>query len=97
VFEHTFVGVDQTGGRYADVSVERCRSCGKDWLEYRVEYEAFSRSGRWARGIVSPEQARSIKPEAAADILHGLNWYLYGGSYFDGAVGRKSGPMKWSP
>jgi hypothetical protein len=97
LFEHTFIGIDQTTGRFADVSLQRCRSCEKDWVHYFVEYEAFSHSGRWARGIVSAEEARSITPEIAAEFLHGLPWYLYGGSHFGGIAGRKSGPMNWSP
>jgi hypothetical protein len=44
------VGVDKTNGRYGEVRVDRCRSCGRLWLHYFVEYEAFSESGRCYRG-----------------------------------------------
>ena len=40
---------------------------------------------------------RSSTPEKAVNHLNGLEWYLYGGSYFDGIVGRRSGPMRWGP
>jgi hypothetical protein len=97
VFERTVLGSDPTDGRYADVAINRCRTCTRTWLQYQVEYEAFSRSGRWARGVVTREQASAVTPETAADLLHGLPWYLYGGSYFDGVAGRKTGPMRWAP
>jgi hypothetical protein len=93
LFERTFIGVDPADGRYADVAIEHCRPCQRDWLSISVEHEAVSRSGRWARGIITPEQARSVTPETAIELLHGLDWYTFGGSYFDGQTGRKSGPM----
>ena len=96
-FESRNLGCDETEGRFADVSVNRCRSCSRLWLRYLVEYEAFSRSGRWARGLIGEDAAVAITPEAAVAHLNGLEWYLYGGSYFDGIVGRRSGPMRWGP
>ncbi|MFI4976610.1 MAG: hypothetical protein ACHP84_18905 [Caulobacterales bacterium] len=96
-FETQEVGCDETEGRFADVTLNRCRSCGRLWLRYLVEYEAFNRSGRWARGLISDEAAHTITPETAVPFLNGLDWYLYGGSYFDGISGRRSGPMRWTP
>jgi hypothetical protein len=96
-FESRDLGCDQTEGRFAEVTLTRCRTCGRLWLRYLVEYEAFSRSGRWARGLISDEAARTITPEAAVPHLDGLDWYLYGGSYFDGVAGKRSGPMRWGP
>jgi hypothetical protein len=96
-FETQDVGCDETEGRFADVTLKRCRSCGRLWLRYLVEYEAFSRSGRWARGLIGEEAAQSITPQAAVDHLNGLEWYLYGGPYFDGISGRRSGTMRWGP
>lgn len=95
VFETTPVGVDDTEGRFADVTVQRCRDCERYWLRYQVEYEAFSRSGRWARGLIDRPTLKLIAPEAAVGHLHGLDAYLYGGSRFDGEWGWKSGPMGW--
>ena len=96
-FETQDVGCDETEGRFADVTLDRCRSCGRVWLRYLVEYEAFSRSGRWARGLIGEEAAQTITPQAAVDHLNGLEWYLYGGSSFDGISGRRSGAMRWGP
>jgi hypothetical protein len=94
-FESSYIGCDETEGRYADVTLNRCRTCGRAWLHYFVEYEAFSRSGRWARGLISEAAAEAMVPEKAVDHLNGLEWYLYGGSYFDGIGGRRRGPMHW--
>lgn len=92
-FISTAIGCDATNGRYADVSLERCTACRRLWLRYHVEYEGFSGSGRWARGLIAPDKA-AITPETAAAYIDGLDWYLRGGSYF-GAAGRASGPMPW--
>lgn len=35
------VGVDETEGRYADVTLMRCANCNRLWLRYQLEYEAF--------------------------------------------------------
>ena len=96
-FESRDVGCDETEGRFAEVTLNRCRTCGRTWLRYLVEYEAFSRSGRWARGLINDDAAKTITPETAVAHLDGLEWYLYGGSYFDGISGRRSGPMRWGP
>lgn len=96
-FDEEEVGIDPTEGRYADVSLLRCRRCGQRWLRYFVEYESFSCSGRWARGPISERDAATITPEASAAYLAGLAWHLYGGSYFRGVQGLRSGEMTWGP
>ena len=88
------VGTDTTEGRFADVVIDACTACGRLWLRYSVEYEAFSRSGRWARGLIDPETAQAIEPAEAQGALE-RSWYLYGGSYFDGVSGRRTGSMSW--
>ncbi len=75
------VGVDETAGRFAEVSIETCRACGRHWLRYLVEYEGISRSGRWYRGLISEEVARTVRPEIAPEALQGLAWRFAGGSY----------------
>ena len=92
-FESESLGVDETNGRFGEVSVETCKACGAKWLRYFVEYEAFSRSGRWYRGLVSPDVLRGLKPERVPGVLSGLPWYFYGGSYFDTTGRRGSGPL----
>jgi len=89
------LGYDTTDGRYGEPSIERCQQCGQLWLHYSVEYSGFSRSGRWARGKIDPEQAMSLEPEQATDYLAALPSYIRGGSYFRSAA-RISGSMPWS-
>ena len=88
---------DPTDGRYADVSILQCVTCERLWLQYQVEYEAFSKSGRWARGVIEAETAATIKPEEATDCLATLPTYLYGGSYFGGQSGARCDSMRWEP
>jgi hypothetical protein len=92
-YDSVSLGVDETRGRYGEVTVETCKACGSVWLRYLVEYEFFSESGRWYRGRVTPEMVESLKPEQAPELLASLPWYFYGGSYFR-TLGREgSGPL----
>lgn len=93
-FESRYVGCDRTNGRFADVTVERCTTCARLWLRYCVEYEGFSRSGRWARGLITQEDAAGITEATAAQYIDALDWHIRGGSHFDGAS-RSSGRMRW--
>ncbi len=77
------LGVDHTNGRYADVSILQCRLCQRIWINYLVEFESFSKSGRWYKGIVSKKELSKITPENAIEYLENLDWYIYGGSYFE--------------
>lgn len=81
-FEHTFLGMDSTNGRYAGVSLQTCIHCRRNWLVYFVEYESRTGSGRWYRGIISEKDRETITPETAVAYLEQVDWYLYGGSYF---------------
>ena len=80
----------------ADVALRTCRHCGRVWLYYHYESEAFSRSGRWYRGLVSAQAAASVGPDDALKSLTKLDWYICGGSYF-GGVRRSSGAIIISP
>ncbi len=93
LFDRTFIGVDKTAGRFADVELERCHRCGRYWLRYYWEMEAFSRCGRWYRGVITEEQAQTVTPDNAASLLESLEWYLVGGSYYEGKIHRSSGPV----
>jgi hypothetical protein len=88
-------GVDDTNGRYADVRLDRCRHCERLWLHYAVVYEGFSRSGRWARGLITEAEAKITGPQDGPAHLEQLPSYIYGGSYFDGQAGVRSGAMNW--
>lgn len=87
------LGVDETNGRYGEVTIETCKACGARWLRYFVEYEFFSESGRWYRGLVTQEMLASLKPEHAPELLASLPRYFYGGSYFRTHGREGSGPI----
>jgi hypothetical protein len=82
--------VDATAGRFGEVTLLRCPACGQYWLRYALEYEHESESGRFFLGVIAPDVARGLGPEAAVGYLESLGWYLYGGSYFRGQ-GRSGG------
>jgi len=81
-FEVSFWGVDNSNGRFAEISLEICIYCGTKWLNYLIEYEAFSKSGRWYRGVVSDNKLKEITPENVVTYFEGLDWFIFGGSYF---------------
>lgn len=85
------LGMDR---HYAQVTLRACPDCGRRWLHYHYELEAFSRSGRWYLGALSPHQANPLHADNARDILAQLDWYFYGGSYYEGRTGRASGPIR---
>ncbi|MBN1372783.1 MAG: hypothetical protein JW987_12655 [Anaerolineaceae bacterium] len=86
-----FVGRDETNGRFGEVNLRRCLHCGRLWVHYFVEYEAFRASGRYYMGIITAEDAQSLTAETAVDYLNSLDWHLFGGSFFDGVVGLGTG------
>ena len=86
--ESVFLGTDD---RYAEISVDRCTDCGRNWLRYQLEVEHLSRSGRWYRGLIGPEVAFSHRN--AQQILEQLRDYWAGGSHFDGRVHLRSGAL----
>ena len=87
-----FIGVDETNGRFGEVTVRKCKNCGQYWLHYLVEYEAFANSSRYFMGLVTPEIAESLLPETVVEYLNKLDWHLYGGSHF-GGKGRAAGKV----
>src|SRR5215212_1104859 len=66
----------------AEVSVLICQECGQHWLRYLYEAEAFTGSGRWYLGAITPEQFVTLTVEQAKATLERLSWYYYGGSYY---------------
>lgn len=87
-FDETSVGQDPTDGRYADVSIRACRLCGRLWLHYFVEHEAFTGSSRWYTGLLPAGAETGLTPERAVPLLESLPWHVHGGSYF-GHAGRR--------
>ena len=82
------LGMDRS---FAEVSVLICRSCGQHWLRYFYEHEAFTASGRWYLGAITPEQLSALTTDKAKSLLEGVDWYYYGGSYYHGQNGKTSG------
>lgn len=78
---------------FGEVSILVCPACGQRWLRYYYVVEAFSRSGRWYLGAVSADDMAGLDAGNARETLERLPWYYYGGSYFDGAIGKTSGPI----
>lgn len=92
-FDSHPVGIDETNGRFGDVSIETCKQCGRKWLRYFVAYEAFPRSGRWYRGLITDEMVGRVTPETAVSLLENLEWRFCGGSYFNSTGFRHTGPL----
>jgi hypothetical protein len=89
LFQSSMVGIDEERGRYGEVSILKCARCGSLWLHYLVEYEGFTGSGRWYRAPLTEGMASRVTPRNAVEILRGIPWHFYGGSYFrtDGSRG----------
>jgi hypothetical protein len=78
---------------HAEVSILVCQNCGRQWLKYFYEVEAFARSGRWYLGTLSVNQSSIVTLENAKHVLEELDWFYYGGSYFDGRSGKTHGEI----
>lgn len=92
-FETRFVGVDEAGGQFAEVTLQRCWRCGQQWLHYLIEREGFSHSGRWYRGAVTTSAAARATAAEARRMLACLPWHFYGGSYYRTPGSRSEGPL----
>jgi GTP pyrophosphokinase len=92
-FERTVLGLDRTRGRLGEVSLDRCRRCGRLWLHYFVEYPDVPDSSRWYRAPVTAEMAQAVSPQKAVALLESLPWRLQGGAYYGRRGQRTSGPV----
>jgi hypothetical protein len=84
-FSTTEVGEDASG---AEISLETCKSCGQMWIKYLIEEPHLSRSGRWWRVQVSPEQRHKISPAHVKEFIEEQPWCFVGGSFFE-STGKK--------
>jgi GTP pyrophosphokinase len=92
-FERTMLGLDRArGDALAEVSLDRCRRCGRLWLHYFVEDPGVPESSRWYRAPVTPEMAHELAPDRAVALLESLPWRLQGGAYYGRRGERTSGP-----
>lgn len=78
---------------YGEAFLLRCPRCSHHWLRYEYALEAISYSGRWYLGLISPAQIATLTADNAREAFSHLDWYFFGGSYFDGRVGKRSGPV----
>ena len=93
-FERTMLGLDRTSqDGLAEVSLDRCRRCGRLWLHYFVDFPDVPESSRWYRAPVTPEMAQDVAPHSAAALLERLPWRLQGGAYHGRRGERATGPM----
>jgi hypothetical protein len=84
------LGRDETEGRFADVELIRCARCRQLWLRYQVEYEAFSRSGRWAETPIDEKSAATMTATGAHRYIQAAPWRIIGGSFY-GHAGKRVG------
>ena len=87
----TYLGSDD---QFGEVSVHKCKRCGRHWLHYLMEYEYLTASGRWFRGVISPDTAATLQPKDATAVFDKLEWYFRGGSAYGGKVLTTRGPLK---
>ena len=87
--EQRDVGADKN---YGDVSVSRCRRCGRCWLRYLMEYEYLTAAGRWFEGEIAPDAADRLKAKHALKLFRNMESYYRGGSAFGGQVTLSQGP-----
>jgi hypothetical protein len=91
------IGQDATDGRYADVESVRCTRCGRLWVKYFVEYEAFTGSGRWCEAPIDEALALVIGAAEVPAYLEAAPWFIHGGSYWGHAGKRGTGKLRWGP
>lgn len=82
-YRSSALGIDHTDGRNAEVSVQQCKLCQRIWIHYCIEFENAPQSERWYKGIVSKKDRPQISPENAVEFLESLDWYVYGGAFFE--------------
>jgi len=85
------VGTDVVNSSYGEVDIVLCGDCGRHWLRFFIEFEAFSRSGRWYLGRIESPYLDQMTPELAIPYLSKLDWFIRGGSFYDGKVSRSRG------
>jgi hypothetical protein len=93
LFAERDLGVDTRHSSYGEVDLWVCKICERNWLRFFLEMEAFTASGRWYLGRITPDMAERINAELAVPYLERLPWYWRGGSFFDGVVSKASGKL----
>lgn len=92
-YASTHIGIDNSNGTYADVTIEKCTICGTLWIKYAFEIEGISRSGQWYRTTITPEETERITTTTALEFIEKSENYFCGGSYFDSHISLGSGKI----
>lgn len=92
-YTKSHIGIDDTNGTFADVTIEECTICGTLWVKYAFEIEGISRSGQWYRAQISKEKVRKITAHTALSYIENCDDYYYGGSYFDSTISLGQGKI----
>ena len=88
------LGIDDHCG---EVSLIRCKQCGRLWLHYYYVKESFSKSGRWYHGLIPPGEEGAVTLDNALEVLGRLDGYWCGGSWYHGNVVKGKGPPNLFP
>jgi hypothetical protein len=95
--EVLYSGVDTTNSNYGEVTLSRCQRCATVWLRFFIEYESFSRSGRWYRAPIPAERVSGVAAEHAISLLNSLSPRFAGGSYYDSTGFETRGRVALQP
>lgn len=90
-FQLRHLGVD---AHWGEVSVQTCRQCQRSWLNYLIEEEHHSRSGRWWRAPLPAAAAADLDAAGARAFIEHCSWCFVGGSWLDSSGMRVSAPIR---
>ncbi|MEZ5115846.1 MAG: hypothetical protein R2737_06220 [Candidatus Nanopelagicales bacterium] len=90
LLDREYLGMDDDFG---EVSVETCRHCGTRWVEYLLEDEYETASGRWWRAPFDPADGPRPTTLTARSYLESRDWRIVGGSAWGGRVHVVRGPV----
>lgn len=77
-YEIEELGVDENF-KYAEVTVDTCKKCGAKWLEYLIEEEHYTKSGRWWRTPIEGNYFNNLTALNAKEYLELSEWCFVGG------------------
>lgn len=92
-FRTSALGIDNTHGKNAEVSIQQCKLCQRIWIRYDFNADVTPESGKWYKGMVSKKDRPQITPENALEYLESLEWYVYGGGFFKNTTAFGAGKI----
>jgi hypothetical protein len=90
--EVKYLGLDSD--HYGEVSISTCKNCGRYFVEYFYEHEAFTASGRRFKGLIEKERITNFTPNDALTYLNSIGWHWASGSYYHGNVHKTTAEIK---